>query len=159
MSRILFLKFLALIFTYVKWMANTEILDPIVCMCVYDYKSPNICAFSFVSYPDSPGVWFNVSHCNLLKSHICNIGYLPVDSNFKVRVGVLTTQSNIFWSSKRHINIRLSEYLGRLSDKVNHVTIYTTLQLFSKTVKIHTVFASQFSVVVYKQYFIYNLFL
>ncbi|XP_017347133.1 interleukin-10 receptor subunit alpha [Ictalurus punctatus] len=60
-------------------------------------------------YADSPTVWENVTHCNLLNATICNIGYLSVDSNFKVKVGALTTQNSISWSVKRHINIRHSQ--------------------------------------------------
>ncbi|KAB5550035.1 hypothetical protein PHYPO_G00049040 [Pangasianodon hypophthalmus] len=60
------------------------------------------------NYLDSPGVWENVSHCSLLKTTICNIGYLSEDSNFRARVGLVTSQ-NTSWSSKRHINIRLSQ--------------------------------------------------
>ncbi|KAF7699806.1 interleukin-10 receptor subunit alpha isoform X1 [Silurus meridionalis] len=60
-------------------------------------------------YIDTFGEWQNVSHCNLLKATICNIGYLSAVSNFRVRVGVLTTQNNISWSVKRRINIRNSQ--------------------------------------------------
>lgn len=60
-------------------------------------------------YSDSPAVWENVPHCQLLNATICNIGYFPVESNVKVQVGALTTQNNTSWSVKRHINIRRSQ--------------------------------------------------
>ncbi|XP_060744672.1 interleukin-10 receptor subunit alpha isoform X2 [Tachysurus vachellii] len=62
-------------------------------------------------YPDSQG-WSNVSHCNLLKTTVCNIGNLPVDSDYRVRVGALSTQNNIFWSYRRHINIQRSQLIA-----------------------------------------------
>ncbi|GAA6076472.1 interleukin-10 receptor subunit alpha isoform X1 [Tachysurus ichikawai] len=64
------------------------------------------------SYPDSCKVWSNVSHCNLLQTTVCNIGNLPVDSDYRVRVGALSTQNNIFWSYKRHINIQRSQLIA-----------------------------------------------
>lgn len=107
-------------------------------MCVHtntvcDCNHLIMCTFFFTSYTDSPGVWFNVSHCNLLKTTICNVGYLLEDSNFKVRVGIVKTQKNIFWSSKRHINIRLSEYLG-------YVTCLINVIIFNETVESNIVF-------------------
>ncbi|KAM9469214.1 interleukin-10 receptor subunit alpha isoform 1-T1 [Clarias gariepinus] len=61
-----------------------------------------------MNYVDSPNVWVNVSHCNLFKSTICNIGNISVKSELKVQVGVLMNQS-MSWSAKRHINIRSSQ--------------------------------------------------
>ncbi|KAF5890202.1 transmembrane protease serine 4-like isoform X1, partial [Clarias magur] len=63
-----------------------------------------------MNYVDS-AAWVNVSHCNLLKSTICNIGNISVYSQLKVRVGVLINQTNMSWSTRRHINVRLSELL------------------------------------------------
>ncbi|KAK3531503.1 hypothetical protein QTP70_023290, partial [Hemibagrus guttatus] len=76
-------------------------------------ENPGDCLYQvqLCSYLDSCTVWSNVSHCNLLKTTICNIGNLPVDANYKVRVGALSNQ-NIFWSYKRQINIRRSQLIA-----------------------------------------------
>ncbi|KAL7825085.1 hypothetical protein AOLI_G00322920 [Acnodon oligacanthus] len=55
--------------------------------------------------------WRNVPNCSLLKATVCNIGQLPSESVFRVRVGVAMPQGNISWSSKKYINVKNSQLL------------------------------------------------
>lgn len=49
-----------------------------------------------------------VTQCNGLTTTVCSVGYLPSDSKFRVRVGVI--QNNITWTTTKVYNIRDSKW-------------------------------------------------
>ncbi|TSZ12233.1 hypothetical protein Baya_14216 [Bagarius yarrelli] len=68
----------------------------------------------------------SVPHCDRLKVTVCNIGNIPVDSDYKVRVGAFTDQSDVSWTIKQSINIRRSRLIAptfTLSSTSNSVRV------------------------------------
>ncbi|XP_066539459.1 interleukin-10 receptor subunit alpha [Hoplias malabaricus] len=61
-------------------------------------------------YSVTPNVWHNVSNCNQLTGTTCNIGKLPPDSQFHVKIGVMH-RGSYSWSIRRMINIKRSQLL------------------------------------------------